>query len=179
MVFWQQRTLEFISRKEEEFIVYFVIVRMLVWEEMLFSNKVFYIKKVDFGSVFLGKKFLVKVFVFGSVKKFISVKVIGQILENKVVILIKVVKDYLMQKVDYIKVLMDSLYQIGGNLGKIGSVIKMMQQKLFEQVIYGKIVDVVEKLRRERMEEVQKIQYRYDNGILKEGRLEKVMFYRE
>lgn len=173
MASWQQRTSESTPRKEEEPTAYSVTARMSAWEEMSSSNKVSYIKKVDPGSVSPGKKSPVKAPVFGSAKKPTPVKAIGQTSENKAVTPTKAVKDHLMQKADHIKASMESPQQTGGNPGKIGSATKMMQQKLFEQATHGKTADVAEKLRRERMEEVQKLQHRHDNGILKEGRPEK------
>lgn len=176
MASWQQRISESTPKKEEEPTAYSVTARMSAWEEMSSSNKVSYIKKVDPGSVSPGKKSPVKAPVLGSAKKPTPVKAIGQTYESKAVTPTKAVKDHLMQKADHIKTSMESPQKTGGNPGKIGSATKMMQQKLLEQANHGKTADVAEKLRKERMEEVQRLQNRHQNGILKEGGSEKVIF---
>ncbi|XP_056008629.1 anillin-like isoform X4 [Ostrea edulis] len=170
MASWQQKLSESTPRKEEEPTSYSVNARMSAWEEMSSSNKVSYIKKVDPSSVSPGKKSPVKAPAFGSAKKTTPVKAIGQTTGNKTVTPTKGVKENILQRVDHIKAAMDSPYKAEGTPGKVGSATKMMQQKLIEQVTHGKTADTAEKLRRERMEEVQRLQNRHQNGILKEER---------
>ncbi|XP_061163081.1 anillin-like isoform X2 [Saccostrea echinata] len=168
MASWQQRMSESTPRKEDEPTAYSVNARMSAWEEMSSSNKVSYIKKVDPSSVSPGKKSPVKAPVYGSAKKSTPVKAIGQTTENKMVTPSKSVKENILQKADHIKAATESPVKTEATPGKIGSATKIMQQKLLEQVSHGKTADTAEKMRRERMEEVQLLQNRHQNGILKE-----------
>ena len=52
---------------------------------------------------------------------------------------------------------------------KMGSATKTLQQRLIEQTQHSKTDELAEKLRRERMAEVNALQNRYQNGILKEN----------
>jgi hypothetical protein len=171
MASWQQKMSDSTPRKEDEPTSYSVNARMSAWEEMSSSNKVSYIKKVDPSSVSPGKKSPVKAPAFGSVQKTTPVKAIGQTPGNKTVTPTKGVKENILQKVDHIKAAMDTPTKTEGTPGKIGSATKLMQQKLIEQVAHGKTADTAEKLRRERMEEVQRLQNRHQSGSQKEEKV--------
>ena len=52
---------------------------------------------------------------------------------------------------------------------RVGSATKTLQQRLIEQTQHSKTDQFAEKLRKERMAEVNALQNRYQNGILKEN----------
>lgn len=61
--------------------------------------------------------------------------------------------------------------QAASPTGKVGSATKTLQQKILQQVQYSKTDKLADKLRQERMAEVNTLHNRYQNGILKDGRV--------
>ncbi|XP_053401125.1 anillin-like isoform X2 [Mercenaria mercenaria] len=57
-----------------------------------------------------------------------------------------------------------------GSPNKVGSATKSLQQKILEQVQYSKTDQLADKLRQERMAEVNALNNRYQNGILRDDR---------
>ncbi|KAK3085514.1 hypothetical protein FSP39_004457 [Pinctada imbricata] len=172
MATWQQRVSQSTPAKEEEPTAYSVTARMSAWEEMSSSNKVSYIKKVDPGSAGSASN--------PSPKKPVGrspVKAIGQgnLAPSKSV------KDNIMERAAHIQTAMATgrnesvstpAKAAACTPGKVGSATKMMQQKLLQQTQHSKTDDMADKMRKDRMAELQTIQKRYHNGILREDRVE-------
>ncbi|XP_060601507.1 anillin-like isoform X2 [Ruditapes philippinarum] len=57
-----------------------------------------------------------------------------------------------------------------GSPNKVGSATKSLQQKILEQVQYSKTDQMADKIRQERMAEVNALNNRYQNGILRDDR---------
>ena len=60
--------------------------------------------------------------------------------------------------------------QAASPTGKVGSATKTLQQKILNKVQYSKTDKLADKLREERMAEVNALNNRYQNGILKDDR---------
>ena len=61
--------------------------------------------------------------------------------------------------------------KVSNTPGKVGSATKMMQQRLLEQAQHSKTDDIADRLRKDRMAELETLQKRYHNGILKDDRV--------
>ena len=61
--------------------------------------------------------------------------------------------------------------KVSNTPGKVGSATKMMQQRLLEQAQHSKTDDIADRLRKDRMAELETLQKRYHNGILRDDRV--------
>lgn len=164
MASWQQRINSAIPPKEEEPTAYSVNARMSAWETMTSSNQVSNIKKVDPGS--------------SPTKSPCRQGPIQASIKGRTVTPSKVVKDSIMEKASKIQqnIATPVSQQTPGKLqpapspssAKIGSATKMIHQKLFDQATHSKTADMAEQMRKERMAELNTLQNRWHNGVLKE-----------
>ncbi|XP_076111793.1 uncharacterized protein LOC143080032 isoform X3 [Mytilus galloprovincialis] len=163
MASWQQRVNSSVPPKEEEPTAYSVTARMSAWETMSSSNQVSNIKKVDPGSS-------------PSKSPCRQGPIQSNISKARTVTPSKNVKDSIMEKASKIQ---SSITTPVSNLqpgqspaGKIGSATKMIHQKLFDQVQHSKTGDMADQMRKQRMAELNTLQNRWTNGVLKEDKLQ-------
>lgn len=184
MATWQQKSTKPEAVKEEEPTAYPVLARMSAWEHMSSAQQVSHIKKVDPGTPAStphkspGKMVIPK----SGMKTQKSFTDSISERANQ----IKTGQSPSKQR----SVNPQSAVRVTGNIPPvpptpehssvratpsktpaalpIGSATKLMQQKLIEQTQHTKTDDMAERLRRERMVELQSIQNRWQNGILKD-----------
>ncbi|KAL5022215.1 hypothetical protein ScPMuIL_001370 [Solemya velum] len=148
MATWQQKSAKLEAPKEEEPTAYSVLARMSAWEHMSSAQQVAHIKKVDperANQMSTGPSPLKKT-------------------PNNPQSAVKVTASKPPVRLSPDR----SSVQATPAPPPIGSATKLMQQKLIEQTQHTKTDDMAERLRRERMAELQTIQSRWQNGILKD-----------
>ncbi|KAJ8302427.1 hypothetical protein KUTeg_018823 [Tegillarca granosa] len=157
MASWQQKVADAEPKREEEPTAYSILARMSAWEDMSSANKVSHIKKIDPGASPTASPCKPVQKPVSSVKnkpatpsKFPEVKPPGKS-PNKNIPVINT----------------PGKLQPGAS-PSVGSATKMMQQKLIEQTQHSKTDDLADKMRKERMAELQSLQNRWHNGVLKE-----------
>ena len=165
MASWQQRVNSSVPAKEEEPTAYSVNARMSAWETMSSANQVSNIKKVDPGNSPTKSSPCRQ----GPVQSTIS--------KARTITPSKVVKDSIMEKASEIQSIHTPIsnqtpnkLQPGQSPAKIGSATKLIHQKLFDQAQHSKADDMAEQIRQQRMAELQTLQNRWHNGVLKEDK---------